>query len=287
MKSFYSVISHGIVVCLVSVLSASANPNPPDAYPVLSEIQVTDSLHWNVEVDVSVYPLFNYPCTTDTMLLFCRQDTSTPPDAAMRKPVISEVFDSKGIGVLTPLHFPGLKLVKGATVFLQYRYTTTYGTYQVTWKALIPSNITPAQSVAGSIEMYCCDIFHGMCDMYCPRTVYSISNKPTIGLPNSYAGISSHKSVAFTAGRVRLLSPKIRGQIPMAVSGNFSGKGMIDIFAADGSLVRSLSFACNGQGTYTILWDGNNKQGRTVPAGTYICRVKLGEDVSCKGFIVW
>jgi hypothetical protein len=159
MKSYFSVISHGIVVCLVSVLSSSANPNPPTAYPILSEIQVTDSLHWNVEVDVKTYPvgLIPYPCATDTFMLFCWQSTSQPPTDSVRRPVKVEQFNASGIAVLTPQHFPGLKLTKGATLFLVYRYTYSDGyTGLYTWQTQIPAGLLPQQSVVGSGGTTCC-----------------------------------------------------------------------------------------------------------------------------------
>jgi hypothetical protein len=36
-----------------------------------------------------------------------------------------------------------------------------------------------------------------------------------------------------------------------------------------------------------VRWDGNNGQGLPVPAGTYICRVKVGENKLCQGFVAW
>lgn len=286
MKNFFSLGWRCIGIGLSLTLSSSANPDPPAAFPVLSEIQVTDSLHWNVEVDASIGGMsyyIKYPCQTDTMLLFCWNRSTQPPADSMRRPAIHEVFDSKGISVLTPAHFPGLKLVKGAYVFLQVKLPG----YTNTWQVQIPSNLSSTQSVVGAVEQYCCEYDSGRCDMYCPRPVYSISNHPTIGLPNRYAGVSPPTNTSSTAGSVRLLSPRIHGQIALAVSGTLIGQGTIDIFAADGSLTRSLSFTSRGPGTYTVRWDGCSERNQTVPAGTYICRVKIGEDISCKGFIAW
>jgi hypothetical protein len=53
----------------------------------------------------------------------------------------------------------------------------------------------------------------------------------------------------------------------------------------NGFHIRSLPFACMGSGTYTIPWDGCNNKNRQVPGGSYICRVKIGNEVVCKGII--
>jgi hypothetical protein len=285
MKRFIFVTCCCTGLYLLGAVATSANPITAEYYPFISEIQVTDSVHWNVEVDCNwllspVHP----PCSIDSFYLFCGQ--SWPPADSMRHTVIPDVFNSNGIAVLTPQHFPGLKLVKGAIVSLDYRYAL-YGTYH--WSAQIPTSLTPQQSVVYRAYQTCCgfDPGTGQCMIPCTRYDYIISNKPTIGLPNSTAPVVQRISNAVTVSSVRLIPTKARRQIALAVSGQPGSFGKIDLFSADGALVRSLSFACRGPGTYTVSWDGNNKQGRTVPAGTYICRVKIGEDVSCKGFIVW
>ncbi|MBN2189004.1 MAG: hypothetical protein JW699_06090 [Chitinispirillaceae bacterium] len=250
---------------------------------------MTDSIHWNVEVDLAQWPygsgLPAYPCETDTFLLYCESYYySTPPADSLRHPVIHEVFDSRGIAVLTPQHFPGMKFVKGSYVYLQMRFNS--GGYY-TWQAQIPGSITAQQSVVGSREQYCCEWGPTGCTMTCIRPGYSISNTPTIGLPNRFAAVSPEKNAAPIANAVRLLSPKIRGQIPVAVSGSYAGQGTFDVFSTNGSLVRSLTFDCRGPGTYTVVWDGFSGQGKPVPAGTYVCRVRLGEDVTCRGMVAW
>ncbi len=82
-----------------------------------------------------------------------------------------------------------------------------------------------------------------------------------------------------------LLSPTGR-KIVLTISGNPSTEqGKIDIFSINGSMVRSLAFTCMGAGTYTIPWDGCNEKNRQIPCGTYICRVKIGDEVQCKGIV--
>jgi hypothetical protein len=276
------------VLCSIAIVSF-ANPLMPPNLPVLSEIQVTDSLHWNVEVDLSKYPSsylwITYPCETDTFKLFCWQSSYTPPADSMRRPVIHEQFDSKGIGVLTPSHFPGLKLKKNWYVFLEMKDEINRTSY--IWQAQIPYNLTAQQSLIGSTEQYCCEYdTNGRCVMNCTRPAYSISTRPTIGLPNSAASIIPAKNPVVTTGSVRLLPSKLYLKIVLAVSGATADQGSVELFSAEGSLIRTLSFPCRGTGTYTVRWDGNNVAGRPIPPGSYACRVKIGEGVSCKGFVV-
>lgn len=379
MKSSFSAAWRSIGVLLSIVCMSSANPIYPDDVPVLAEIQVTDSLHWNVEVDCSMGRgwILTYPCSTDTFWLFCQQSNTLPPNDSMRRPVIPEVFDANGIAVLTPQHFPGLKLKRNGYLFLQMR---RLGAVMYNWSTQITTYQTSQQSIVGGLHDVCCEYGPTGCIFVCPKLGYQYSFCSSIGIQNNRAlgsitghvrgadsqlltnirvnvttipasgtaldttngsgqfsfssldrchtyllrftdtagtllydttvgpltiimggtltveillnytpntSISLHTDTRAVAGSVRLLSPKINGQIPMAFSGNFAGQGTVDIFSVNGSLVRSLSFDCRGPGTYTVRWDGRTGQGRPVPAGTYVCRVTFDKEVRCKGFIAW
>jgi len=75
-------------------------------------------------------------------------------------------------------------------------------------------------------------------------------------------------------------------KIVVAVSGlQHSQEAKLDIYSMNGHHIRSLSFTCAGSGTYTIPWDGCNKKNRQVTGGSYICRVRIGNKVLCKGII--
>ncbi|MBN1576577.1 MAG: hypothetical protein JW913_08495 [Chitinispirillaceae bacterium] len=76
--------------------------------------------------------------------------------------------------------------------------------------------------------------------------------------------------------------------IVLTISGNTpaAAKGVCEIISLDGAMVRSLPFAFSGPGTYAIAWDGTGAMsGSTAPA-TYICRVRIGRELWCKGFII-
>jgi hypothetical protein len=74
--------------------------------------------------------------------------------------------------------------------------------------------------------------------------------------------------------------------IVLAVSDNsLQGKGTCELYALSGEIIRSLSFACLGIGTYTIAWEGTDGKGRQVPAATYLCRITIGPEIVCRSFI--
>ena len=87
---------------------------------------------------------------------------------------------------------------------------------------------------------------------------------------------------------VRLLpSSGSRGNpVVLAVSDpSLTGKGSCDIYALNGGLIRSMAFTCRGAGTYSIDWEGTDSDGQPVPAATYLCRIKIGQEYVCRSFI--
>ena len=364
----------GVIACMFSSLSF-ANPIPSNA---ISEIQVTDSLHWAVEVDCDklyISPKLPAPGSTDTVTLYCSQATTFPPQDSMRICVKPEQIDSGRIILLTPQHFPGLKIKKGWTVFLGIKaQSENMGQLQ------IPLSLTPQQSLVSGNVKTCCDYLGGRCLDSCSESAFLVSSCPSIGVRNSFAlgsitgtvmgndcpkppkirvfwksntdqsetyvtaligssfsigaldschtytlrfADSTGASISDTiigplkikrggaiavnvrldyppvdaalphgtrsgdaGAAVRILPSAIGNRIVLTVSGYIAARqGTIDIFSTNGSVLRSISFDFSGPGTYTVQWDGRSGQNQPVPAGTYICRARIGKDVSCKGFV--
>lgn len=373
MKRAHLLSLAGSIACFLCSVSF-ANPIPVTA---LSEIQLIDSLHWTVEVDcrnLSLYPGLSAGAT-DTVTLYCSLSPMASPLDSMPKCVKPGQVDTNGMMLLTPQHFPGLKIKKGWTVFLGVR-GVSYGAGQ----ALIPQDLTPQGSLVCGYQTYCCQVMNGNCIMTCSSIIYTVSSCPSIGIRNngstgSIAGtVQGNASVALTmvraylkssptqaetyvvtdengvyrmssldlchtyflrftdgigtpisdtlvgplqltAGKtltvnvnlnyspptaahprgtrnrdvdaaVKILPSAIGNRIMLTISGNaVAQQGTIDILSTNGSILRSISFALSGPGTYTVPWDGRNGQNHTVPAGTYVCRAQIGKDISCKGFV--
>jgi hypothetical protein len=51
----------------------------------------------------------------------------------------------------------------------------------------------------------------------------------------------------------------------------------LSVYDATGKLVKELRRETAASGEYRLVWDGRNEQGRTIPAGTYFCRLAAGE----------
>jgi flagellar hook assembly protein FlgD len=54
------------------------------------------------------------------------------------------------------------------------------------------------------------------------------------------------------------------------------GPVRIDLFSADGRLVRSLLNEQRGAGEFEIRWDGTDSQGSRAPSGAYSLRLQSG-----------
>jgi hypothetical protein len=183
-------------------------------------------------------------------------------------------------------------LVKGIRVYCMpnpTRYATTY---------------TISTNAVGYFETEMLDSCHAYSLEFFNDSSYQISDT-VVGPLNIKSGTSTQLDIVlrdYTAPPVDALrpSPGLKSdalvrllpsdmstrQIVVAVSGSpLSQKGKLDIYSMNGFHIRSLPFACMGSGTYTIPWNGCNKKNRQVPGGSYICRVKIGNEVVCKGII--
>ncbi|MBD3390813.1 MAG: PKD domain-containing protein, partial [Chitinivibrionales bacterium] len=60
----------------------------------------------------------------------------------------------------------------------------------------------------------------------------------------------------------------------------------VEIFNAQGRLVRGLVDARQGPGHYHVVWDGRNQASRPVASGAYFCRVRAGKLTGVKRMVV-
>jgi hypothetical protein len=58
-----------------------------------------------------------------------------------------------------------------------------------------------------------------------------------------------------------------------------------DVIDATGRRVRRLSASQEfPAGEHELVWDGRNQQGRSVPSGVYLVRIRVGQDVAVRRF---
>jgi hypothetical protein len=53
----------------------------------------------------------------------------------------------------------------------------------------------------------------------------------------------------------------------------------LEIFDVAGRRVRTLASGLLAEGTHTFAWDGRDERGRPLPAGSYFCRLRVGDRV--------
>jgi flagellar hook assembly protein FlgD len=62
-----------------------------------------------------------------------------------------------------------------------------------------------------------------------------------------------------------------------------SGETRLQVFAADGRLVRTLVSGALAAGPHTLSWNGTDGRGRSMPAGVYCYRLRgAGADLQQK-----
>jgi hypothetical protein len=59
----------------------------------------------------------------------------------------------------------------------------------------------------------------------------------------------------------------------------------LKIYNALGQLVKTLVDDYKNAGEYSVVWDGKNNSGKTVPSGSYFYRIKMGDFTSTKKMI--
>ena len=112
-------VSTRVFLCSIILFSISrlfANPVAP--MPV-RRLYYQDSLHWIIEFELKEidYSGDEIPYETDNIMLECGEmGYDFPPERYSAFPV--RLSPDSGIGLVTPQHFPGVKLLPGLTIFM-------------------------------------------------------------------------------------------------------------------------------------------------------------------------
>ena len=117
----------------------------------------------------------------------------------------------------------------------------------------------------------------------------SIGHTITVNVNLNYkiaTNILSSGKTESSQNKIRFLQTGTGQQIVLSVLQSTLGKGMIDLFSADGKSVRSLPIAFDNSGTYTVKWDGCDDRHKPVSMGKYGCRVQINGETMCSGFVV-
>jgi len=59
-----------------------------------------------------------------------------------------------------------------------------------------------------------------------------------------------------------------------------NGNGKVEILDITGRVINTLYNGFITSGSHTTVWDGTDNSGNPVPTGTYMCRVKVGDDIA-------
>jgi hypothetical protein len=165
---------------LPSVFSPNANPNPPTAYLVLSEVQITDSAHWTVEVLYNnMFQNIRDTFTTKYTLVYKNVNPVFRPKIKV---------NSNGYALITPQDYSTpIRFHPGDTVKLHYDYLSAMNyndtvpprdTMGDIWKCIIDKNLKPTQSMVAFQE-----------EAFTPFLMWCKSDSPTIGSANNAVGI--------------------------------------------------------------------------------------------------
>ena len=91
------------------------------------------------------------------------------------------------------------------------------------------------------------------------------------------AGVAEAKTVPLEF-RLELPRPSVFGRsVAIAFALPHQADVSLAVYDATGAVVRQLRHGSIAAGEYRLSWDGRNDRGRTVPAGTYFCRLDAGD----------
>lgn len=71
-----------------------------------------------------------------------------------------------------------------------------------------------------------------------------------------------------------------------ALAGTQPVRARLEVFSISGQRVRTLVDGDQTAGSYAVVWDGQDEQGREVAAGRYLCRLIAGDVVRTQGMVL-
>ncbi|MEZ4648256.1 MAG: FlgD immunoglobulin-like domain containing protein [Candidatus Eisenbacteria bacterium] len=81
-------------------------------------------------------------------------------------------------------------------------------------------------------------------------------------------------AVGPNAGSLRAVPTVLRDQVTLEYDVPVTGVVSVDVYSSDGRLQRSLVDAVVPSGTKTVVWDGRDDRGASLPAGIYLVRAR-------------
>jgi hypothetical protein len=165
------------------VTFAAANPYGPNAFAVLSEVQIKDTARWDTTgwaIEVCPYQNaigFNSVPIKDTTIYGYRLDLKYTYDR--KCPPLR--INHNGYGIITQWDYPNLALHPGDSVVL-YADSIPYA-QGVTWKCRLPSTLRKNQSIASKTYHYY--IGPAISPMHAQTIVWHVDSAPTMGLRNN------------------------------------------------------------------------------------------------------
>jgi hypothetical protein len=89
-------------------------------------------------------------------------------------------------------------------------------------------------------------------------------------------GIQSHAALPLETGAAlgEFIPTPFRNQVCINYSLLTKGSLSLKIYDVQGRYVRTLASGSHRSGQYVVRWDGTDRRGMLVPAGTYFCRLE-------------
>ena len=85
---------------------------------------------------------------------------------------------------------------------------------------------------------------------------------------------------------VRVLQNPAPGQVVLEVSLAKAGRAELVILDASGRRVATLFRAQEPEGSYRVIWSGNDQHGRQLGAGLYFVRLATDSKVICRKVVL-
>jgi hypothetical protein len=115
-----------------------------------------------------------------------------------------------------------------------------------------------------------------------PPPVTAVEEGLSVGRPQTFA-LEQNVPNPFNGETViRFALPERRA----SGDGRTDGKVELAIYNLAGQKVATLVDGVYRAGSYTIRWDGRNREGRMLPSGVYVARLRAGEQVATRKLVL-
>jgi hypothetical protein len=140
-------------------------------------------------------------------------------------------------------------------------------------------------------------VLHGMVNGFAVHTSFTHPQHDTwyrigLGVVTSYVafyalmGVEESRSAVVRPQHFTVSPSVVTGQMTVRLQPVGTGRPLVEIHDAAGSVIRSLDCAAGADGAATATWNREDDRGRLVPEGVYFCRYAAAAVIAVRKVLV-